>query len=468
MRQHELPRLIAMTQQSILIVDDNDDIRFALSLLLSQAGYRVIEADSPAQCLQLLSRLTPSLILLDMNFSRDTTSGNEGLELLGDITPKHIPVMLMTAWANIELAVKGLQLGAKDFIEKPWRKEKLLSQISTHIAAANQAETTQCTTQGESANTIQWVATSPVMQQLEQLLQQLAPTDANLLILGENGTGKSQLANRIHQLSLRHAQSLISLNMGALTETLFESELFGHHKGAFTDAKQDRTGAFSRAHNSTLFMDEIGTLPLHLQPKLLQVLETGEFMPLGANKSEQANVRLIAATNQDLNAAISAGQFRQDLYYRLNTFVITLPALCDRSDDIIPLASHFITHFATKYNKTPPKLSQSASRLLLEHNWPGNVRELGHVIERAVLICAHEQIDIAHILIDNPTPTNTQAQHTVPDLTLAALEKQRIIDVLTEHNEHISASAKALGISRNALYRRLEKYQLDRYINDNE
>ncbi|RJE71247.1 sigma-54-dependent Fis family transcriptional regulator [Pseudoalteromonas sp. MSK9-3] len=457
-----------MTQQSILIVDDNDDIRFALSLLLSQAGYRVIEADSPAQCLQLLSRLTPSLILLDMNFSRDTTSGNEGLELLGDITPKHIPVMLMTAWANIELAVKGLQLGAKDFIEKPWRKEKLLSQVSTHIAAANQAETTQCPAQGESANTMQWVATSPVMQQLEQLLQQLAPTDANLLILGENGTGKSQLANRIHQLSLRHAQSLISLNMGALTETLFESELFGHHKGAFTDAKQDRTGAFSRAHNSTLFMDEIGTLPLHLQPKLLQVLETGEFMPLGANKSEQANVRLIAATNQDLNAAISAGQFRQDLYYRLNTFVITLPALRERSDDIIPLANHFITHFATKYNKTPPKLSQSASRLLLEHNWPGNVRELGHVIERAVLICAHEQIDIAHILIDNPASTNTQAQHPVPDLTLAALEKQRIIDVLTEHNEHISASAKALGISRNALYRRLEKYQLERYIDDNE
>ena len=261
-----------MIPHTILIVDDDDDIRFALSMLLEQAGYRVVEADGPTQCMQLLGRLTPALVLLDMNFTRDTTSGKEGLALLEQITPLGIPVVLMTAWANIELAVTGLQKGAKDFIEKPWRKEKLLNQITNHI---NPITTTP--TQGD------WIACSLAMQSLDTLITQLAPTDANLLILGENGTGKSQLAKRIHQLSTRNQAPFVSLNMGAIAESLFESELFGHHKGAFTDAKQDRIGAFSRAKSGTLFMDEIGTLPVHLQPKLLQVLETGEFTPLGAN-----------------------------------------------------------------------------------------------------------------------------------------------------------------------------------------
>ena len=435
-----------MNQPTILVVDDDDDIRFALTLLLEQAGYRVVEADGPVQCTQLLNRLKPALVLLDMNFTRDTTSGKEGLALLEQIKPLSIPVILMTAWANIELAVTGLQNGAKDFIEKPWRKEKLLSQIASHIKPIVT----------KSVDT-HWIAQSSAMQALDTLIKQLAPTDANLLILGENGTGKSQLAQRIHQLSSRCNAPFVSLNMGAIAESLFESELFGHHKGAFTDAKQDRIGAFSQAKNGTLFMDEIGTLPLHLQPKLLQVLETGEFTPLGANASEKVNVRLIAATNQDLASAITDGQFRQDLYYRLNTFVIRLPALRERKDDIIPLCEYFIRQFSKKYTKPTRKLSADAITLLLKHNWPGNIRELSHVMERAVLICIGEVISVQHIMLDNQT-ANAQA---IPALTLEELEKQRIIEVLQEHNQQITAAAKSLGISRNALYRRMEKYQLE-------
>jgi len=436
----------SMSQPTILVVDDDDDIRFALSLLLEQAGYRVVEADGPTQCMQLLCRLTPALVLLDMNFTRDTTSGKEGLALLEQITPLGIPVMLMTAWANIELAVTGLQRGAKNFIEKPWRKEKLLSQIANHIKPIATRPTQN-----------DWIACSNAMQSLDTLIKQLAPTDANLLILGENGTGKSQLAKRIHQLSAHNEAPLVSLNMGAIAESLFESELFGHHKGAFTDAKQDRTGAFSRAKNGTLFMDEIGTLPFHLQPKLLQVLETGEFTPLGANASELANVRLIAATNQDLASAITNGQFRQDLYYRLNTFVIRLPALRERKDDILPLATHFINQFADKYNKSACTLSQSVQELLCNHSWPGNIRELSHVIERAMLICTGNAIELAHIMLDN----QTSPSQSIPQLTLEELEKQRITEVLRQHNQQITAAAKSLGISRNALYRRMEKYQLE-------
>ncbi len=435
-----------MSQQTILLVDDDDDIRFALTLLLEQAKYRVVEADGPAQCMQLLSRLSPALVLLDMNFTRDTTSGKEGLALLEQITPLNIPVILMTAWANIELAVTGLQKGAKDFIEKPWRKEKLLTQIANHI--------TPLSTQLPQSN---WVAQSSCMQSLDTLIKQLAPTDANLLILGENGTGKSQLAKRIHQLSSRCEAPLVNLNMGAIAESLFESELFGHHKGAFTDAKQHRSGAFTRATEGTLFMDEIGTLPLHLQPKLLQVLESGEFTPLGANNNEYVNVRLIAATNQDLTAAIDNGQFRQDLYYRLNTFIIRLPALRERKDDILPLAVYFIEQFADKYNKSPCRLSQGVQDRLLKHRWPGNIRELSHVIERAMLMCTGSIIELSHLILDKPT---NQPQF-LPQLTLEELEKQRITDALQQHNKQITAAAKSLGISRNALYRRMEKYQLE-------
>lgn len=439
---------LTMSKPCILLVDDDDDILFALKLLLEQNGYRVLEANSPAQCLQTLERVTPNLILLDMNFSRDTTSGQEGLDLLPHLTARNIPTILMTAWANIELAVKGIKLGAHDFIEKPWRKDKLLAQVAHH-----------CLTTPEPISDLSWIALSPAMQALDKLIAQVARTDANLLILGENGTGKSLLAKRIHQLSLRNSAPLVSLNMAAIADNLFESELFGHYKGAFTDAKQDRLGAFSQADKGTLFMDEIGCLPLHLQPKLLQVLETGEFAPLGANQSHRVNVRLIAATNHDLPKAITEQTFRQDLYYRLNTFVLTLPALRERQDDILPLAQHFIALFNKKYQKCVQGLASQAKQKLLAHTWPGNVRELSHAIERAVLISTHHEIDSDELLIDL-LPT-TERVTTIPALTLEALEKQRILDVLSAHHGQLNACAKTLGISRHALYRRLEKYQID-------
>lgn len=434
-----------MSQSTILIVDDDADIRFALRLLLQQANYKVVEAESPVECEQILQRLIPSLILLDMNFTQDTTSGQEGLELLDSIIPNGIPVILMTAWANIQLAVSGIQNGASDFIEKPWKKSHLLKQIQHHL---NDQKT------ATSHSNELWITESSKMQALQALVQQLAKTDANLLILGENGTGKSLLAQRIHQLSQRHSGELITLNMAAITETLFESELFGHQKGAFTDAKHSRDGAFTRAHNGTLFMDEIGSLPINLQPKLLQVLETGVYAPVGGEQT-QVDTRLIAATNQDLIKGIEQGDFRQDLYYRLNTFVITLPPLRERQADIIPLSKAFIRVFIKKYNKAEISLSEAVITQLTGYQWPGNVRELRNIIERAVLMCNDTVITPQHILLT--TEPNNQV-NTVPELTLAELEQTRINAALEKHQGNISQAATELGISRNALYRRLEKY----------
>ncbi|MCL1077013.1 sigma-54-dependent Fis family transcriptional regulator [Parashewanella spongiae] len=435
-----------MKQKIVLVVDDDADIRFALNLLLRGEDYRVIEADSVKACLQLIERITPNLILLDLNFSQDTTSGKEGLKLLKQLAPKELPVMLMTAWANIELVVQGLQAGAVDFIEKPWNKRQLVNKISSHINISE-----------NPSNQDSWIAYSPAMQQLEMLIKQLAPTDANLLILGENGTGKSLLAKRIHAMSHRASEAFVGINMAAIPESLFESELFGHIKGAFTDAKQDRQGAFGRAKKGTLFLDEIGTLPYHLQPKLLQVLESGEFTPLGSNTECFAQSRLISATNQNLSHAIEQGEFRQDLYYRLNTFVITLPALRNRQQDILPLANMFIEMFAHKYNKSLMTMSAAAETQLLTHEWAGNVRELSHVIERAVLINSANKIDTQQLILE---PSTRSVQSDIPDMTLEALEKQRIVNALEQHDGHLNHTATELGISRNALYRRLDKYQL--------
>ncbi|MGB0895081.1 MAG: sigma-54-dependent transcriptional regulator [Parashewanella sp.] len=445
-----------MKHKVVLLVDDDADIRFALSLLLSQQGYQVIEAEYPETCLELLTEIKPDIVLLDLNFTQDTTSGKEGLALLKKLEPMGLRIILMSAWANIELAVAGLQLGALDFVEKPWNNKQLLEKVAKHIQLTGSKSTDRKLTEA-------WVAESEPMKKLEALIGQLAPTDASLLILGENGTGKSLLAKRIHQLSSRNHAALISLNMAAIAESLFESELFGHKRGAFTDAKQNRDGAFHRAESGTLFMDEVGTLPLTLQPKLLQVLETGEYTPLGANQSELANVRLIAATNQDLASSIEQGAFRQDLYYRLNTFIITLPPLRQRQADILPLANNFVAKFCKRYGKAELRLSESVQQKLLTHPWKGNVRELSHTIERAVLICSATEIDVEHLLLETRGDENSaieSGRNCVPELTLDQLERQRICDVLDENNMHVSQAAKVLGISRNALYRRMEKYQL--------
>ena len=448
----------------ILIADDDNDIRFSLSLLLAQAGYRTLEADSVKSCEIQIQRHQPDLLLLDMNFSRDTTSGQEGLSLLQRLDLSKLPTILMTAWGTIELAVQGIKLGAKDFIEKPWQKTKLLTLIATYVANSphhNSPEKNARAQPTMAASTSDWIAQSDAMQQLTNLVTNIAPTDANILIIGENGTGKSQLAARIHHLSQRKNQPFITTNMAAIPESLFESELFGHQKGAFTDAKHNRLGCFASANQGTLLLDEIGALPFHLQAKLLHVLETQQFRPLGAEQSVKVNVRIIAATNQDLPQAISAGQFRQDLYYRLNTFIIELPPLRARIADILPLASFYLRQFATQYHKPAAQLAPCAEQALQHYSWPGNVRELRHVMERAVLLHANNTSQLVGadlMLPNNHTQPNQPAEDS---LALHTVERQQIETALQQTQGNVSQAAVRLGISRHALYRRMQKYQLN-------
>jgi len=443
----------------IAVVDDDDDIRLALSMLLGNEGYQVLEASGQAELASIIARHKPNLVLLDMNFSRDTTSGEEGLEVLAQLTQQGINTLLMTAWGNIELAVRGMQQGASDFIEKPWNNQRLLQLVSKYIhRSAVVADAAQSQPAHKS---LPWVAQSASMQQLEAMVQQVADTQASVLILGENGTGKSLLAERLHQLSGRSEQPFISVNMGAIPSNLFESELFGHKKGAFTDAKEDRKGRFELAQGGTLFLDEIGTLPTAVQPKMLRVLESGNFEPVGDSRTLTANVRVISATNADLNGLVETGRFRQDLIYRLNTFVLALPPLRERQEDILPLGENLIEKFAKKYNKPSLTLSSDALALLRNYTWPGNVRELSHVIERAVILCRSEEITPSLIMLSGGTKTETPIEDKelrhLDDIELDMIKK-----ALKKYQGHISKAAAALGISRNALYRRMEKYQLDK------
>lgn len=446
-----------MSNATILIADDDEDIRLALNLLLSSEGYQTLEASNSKEITITANNQKPDLILLDMNFSRDTTSGQEGLAILEQLAPLNIPIILMTAWGSIELAVQGLQQGAVDFIEKPWNKLKLLNSIKQQLNSAKLNQQNQGYRQLLSTeHSKPWLAQAKSMQAIEAIVEQIAPTDANVLILGENGTGKSLLAERIHQLSQRKHAPLISVNMAAIPDNLFESELFGHQKGAFTDAKQNRVGRFQLADKGTLFFDEIGSLPLSLQPKLLRVLETGQYEVLGSSQTQTANVRLISATNADLNNLVQEQAFRQDLLYRLNTMVITLPPLRERLEDIEPLANSFIDKFSAKYQKTAAKLSESAIKQLKQHQWPGNIRELSHVIERAVLLTSGDEISPQALLIEN----NQNQANAVTLQPLEVAEQQLIEKAMSVCNGQVSEAAKILEISRNALYRRLEKFNI--------
>lgn len=450
-----------LPKQTILIADDDDDIRLALKLLLTSQGYQIIEACNGKEVIIQATRQQPDLILLDMNFSRDTTQGAEGLALLAQLQAQlksaQTPIILMTAWASIELAVKGLKQGAVDFIEKPWQKDKLLNSIKQQLNFTKNKDENQAYRQlftPRSNST--WIAQSSAMQTIEQLIKQIAPTDANVLILGENGTGKSLLAERIHQLSHRQQHPFISVNMAAIPDNLFESELFGHQKGAFTDAKQNRVGRFQLAEHGSLFLDEIGTLPLTLQPKLLRVLETGQYEVLGSSNTKMANIRLISATNANLDELVDNHQFRQDLLYRLNTLVITMPPLRERLDDIQPLAENFIMIFSHKYQKTSLHLSPKAINKLKQHAWQGNIRELSHVIERAVLLSTTDLIDEQQLLIE---PVQVQ-QSNILIQPLEQAERQLITTTLSATAGNVIEAAKRLDISRNALYRRLEKFNI--------
>jgi DNA-binding NtrC family response regulator len=440
---------------TILIADDDEDIRLALELLMMAEGYQVIEAGNAKDVMFIASQQQPDLILLDMNFSRDTTSGQEGLDILSQLEPYNIPVILMTAWGSIELAVKGLQQGANDFIEKPWNKLKLLNSIKQQLSFIRIKDEHQGYRQLLAhKDNKPWVCQSRSMLDIEQLIAQIAPTDANVLILGENGTGKSLLAERLHQLSSRHASPFISVNMAAIPETLFESELFGHQKGAFTDAKQNRVGRFQLADQGSLFFDEIGALPLSLQPKLLRVLEAGEYEVLGSSQTQTTNVRLISATNADLNLLVSEKEFRQDLLYRLNTLVIRIPPLRERLEDIQPLAETFIAQFCVKYHKAGLSLSSDAINKLRRHSWPGNIRELSHSIERAVLLAIGDTISAQQLLLEFAET----GENTMKLQPLEQAERQLVEKAMSMTCGQVIEAAKLLDISRNALYRRLDKF----------
>lgn len=451
---------------TILIADDDEDIRLSLVLLLEGHGYQTLEAGTPKEVTLQVNQQNPDLVLLDMNFSRDTTSGREGLEVLSLLNQQNIAVILMTAWGSIELAVKGLQQGAGDFIEKPWDKYRLLQSIEQQLQLSKLKKKNtgyQQALSAPSSNAEQacWISESPLMQALDVMVAQIAKTDANVLILGENGTGKSQLALRIHQASDRAKQPFIAVNMAAIPDNLFESELFGHQKGAFTDAKQSRVGRFELADQGTLFFDEIGSLPIGLQPKLLRVLETGHYEVLGSSKTQTANIRLISATNADLTQQVLDKTFRQDLLFRLNTLVLTLPPLTARIDDIAPLALHFLQHFSMRYQKQGMVLTESGLNALRQHAWPGNIRQLSHVIERVVLLSSQCQIGVEQLMLQADGMSNTAAINEELALQpLEDLEKQMITKALAVTNGHVAKAAPLLGLSRNAMYRRLEKFDI--------
>jgi DNA-binding NtrC family response regulator len=402
-------------------------------------------------------------VLLDLNYTRDTTSGSEGLELLPKISAldSTLPVVIMTAWGTVEIAVEAMRLGARDFIEKPWSNERLLAIVRNQIELRRalrreqrlEAETRLLRAEGRP----EMIAASPAMQPVLQLITQVAPSDANILITGENGTGKELVAKTLHALSLRASRSLVTVNLGGLPEGIFESELFGHVRGAFTDAKADRVGRFELADGGTLFLDEIGNLSLTQQAKILRTVQSGEMERVGASKTRKVDVRLIAATNCDLHREVAEGRFRQDLLFRINTIEIHVPPLRQRREDLPALAQHFLRTHAGRYRKTITGFEPAALRAMADHAWPGNVRELEHAVERAVLLSTSDQIQASHLGL------RSQPNAAGGELTTMALDDaERILvqTALERAGGNIHHAAKALGLSRAALYRRIERYGL--------
>ena len=448
----------------VLIADDQQDIRESLRLLLKNEGFETHPASSPGEVLAALEAREFDAVLMDLNYTRDTTSGQEGLDLLARIQSldTSLPVIVMTAWSSIELAVEAMRLGARDFLQKPWENARLLSILKTQIdlrqalRRANRLEAENRLLNVESRPTL--IAESPAMQPILELLSRIGPSDANVLITGEHGTGKEVIARTIHALSARCSRPMVTVNAGGLSSGVFESELFGHVKGAFTDARSDRIGRFEIADAGTLFLDEIANVPLNLQSKLLRVLETGEFERVGSSHSRRVNVRVLAATNVDVNAEVAAGRFREDLLFRLNTIEIRLPALRERQNDIDLLANHFLGVYAERYRKKISGFDATAMQSLRDHPWPGNVRELDHAIERAVLLSPGPMIRGADLGLRAPASSGSLR---LEDMSLDEVEKHLIQRMLAKHAGNVSKAADALGLSRSALYRRLEKFHLE-------
>ena len=446
-----------MSKPLILVADDHADVRQALSLLLRDGGYEVATAASPAEALSALRQSPPDLVLLDLNYQRDTTSGAEGLELLRQIRAQHceLPVVILTGWATVTLAVEAMRLGAQDFLEKPWENARVRAIVAHHVASARaRAEVRRLQDEGRLADGEQDgpVYRSHAMRELLAVAARVAASDVPLLLTGESGTGKSLLARWIHRHSPRFQGPFVSVNLGGLAETLFESELFGHVKGAFTDARSDRVGRIERASGGTLFLDEISNITPAQQARLLHVLEERTFERLGESVSRPADARILAATNADLRQLIRDGRFREDLHFRLNTVEIALPPLRARRDDIQLLAAYYLARYTKESGRQPLRLTDGASRAIDSHDWPGNVRELAHVMQRAVLLAKDDAVEAADLRLGE-----RGRAESLENLTLEQAERYVIQRALESCGGDVPAAAVKLGMSRSALYRRLEK-----------
>jgi DNA-binding NtrC family response regulator len=437
----------------------------ALRLLLKGKDYQLEFAASPAAVLRILRTQDFDALLMDLNYARDTTSGQEGLDLLREIQglDATLPVVVMTAWGSVEVAVEAIRRGARDFVQKPWENERLLTILRTQIdlgRALRKGQRLEAENQllrdGGRTGLPPLIADSAAMQPVRQLIERVGPSDANVLITGENGTGKEVVARHLHALSERAAKPLINVNAGALSEGVFESELFGHVRGAYTDARTDRVGRFELADGGTLFLDEIATVPVNLQPKLLRVLETGEFEPVGASRTRRVNVRVFSATNANLHEEVAAARFRQDLLFRLNTVEIHLPPLRERREDIPLLASHFLRQHAARYRKQLEGFEDAVLDALTNRSWPGNIRELQHAIERASLMAQGNLVSVADLGLQSMA----ESTRRLDEMSLEEVESLLIRKALARFDGNVNQAAAALGLSRSALYRRINKYGL--------
>ena len=454
---------MAFKNAKILVVDDDPDVLTAVKLLLKTEVNEVVTEKSPENIRWLLSKYNFDVILLDMNFNSTINTGNEGIYWLKKVKEWNntSAVIMITAYGDIDLAVRSLKEGAADFIIKPWHNEKLITTISEAFKrkGTDKHATASMTLNGESSSGPPMIGRSEVMHDIFYKLEKIAPTEANVLILGENGTGKELIAQAIHDKSLRADKPFVKVDIGALTETLFESELFGHKKGAFTDAREDRVGRFETAKGGTLFLDEIGNISLHQQAKLLSVLQNRQVIRLGSNEAIPVDIRLICATNVPMTELANEARFRKDLIYRINTVEITVPPLRNRGDDIILLANHFAKIYSEKYIKPAVEFDRKAIEKLKAYHFPGNVRELQYTIERAVIMSDGDVL-VAEDLIFSPIEAAGISNEEPKDLKLSTIEKNTILRVIEKHHGNITKAAKELGLTRTALYRRLSKYDI--------
>lgn len=450
-----------------LVIDDDEDVLTAARMLLRNLFDEVLALSAPAEAMALVARRRPDVILLDANFARGATDAAEGLALLDQLLAldPDLIVVMITAHAGINVAVEAMKRGAVDFISKPWSNEKLLATVRT-AAALNRSRREIRNEPGPSAppGDTALIGAAPSMLRVQSLIARAAPTDANVLVLGENGTGKELVARAVHRLSRRASRPMVTVDLGAVATELIDSELFGHVRGAFTDAKADRVGRIQAASGGTLFLDEIGNLPLHLQPKLLSALEQRHVTPVGSNRPVPVDIRVIAATNLSPAALRDPAQFRQDLLFRLNTVEIELPPLRERREDVPALVDFYLDHYAARYARPRPQLSPTARAALTGHDWPGNVRELRHAIERALILAGDAPLEPGDFPLGTPVariaPDAVVTPGVSADLNLERAERRMVEESLKKHGYNISAAAAELGLSRAALYRRMEKHGL--------